>query len=109
MAELNSIIHQPARLRIMAALNALDRRSQIDFSALSSMLELTDGNLGAHLQTLEAAGHVKMEKKFVDRKPRTLICITRKGRNEFDEHVAALEEIILQAKSEKDRSGKTTR
>ena len=93
----------------MAALNSLDRGSQIEFSGLASMLELTDGNLGAHLQTLEAADHIKMEKKFVDRKPRTLIWITRKGRNEFDEHVAALEEIILQAKSEKGRSGKTAR
>ncbi|MGH7977132.1 MAG: transcriptional regulator, partial [Limisphaerales bacterium] len=71
MAELNFTIHQPARLQIMASLMALESGAQMDFSSLGKLLKLTDGNLGAHLQTLEEAGYVKIEKKFVERKPRT--------------------------------------
>jgi len=49
--------------------------------------------LGAHLQTLEEAGYIKVEKTFVDRKPRTDVSVTTKGRARFEEHVAALREI----------------
>jgi DNA-binding MarR family transcriptional regulator len=94
MAELNSTIHQPVRLQIMASLMALESGGQMDFSSLGKLLKLTDGNLGAHLQTLEEAGYIKIEKKFVDRKPRSLISLNRKGRYEFEEHVAALKQIL---------------
>jgi DNA-binding MarR family transcriptional regulator len=94
MPELNSIIHQPVRLRLMAGLMALENDAQVDFSSLGKLLKLTDGNLGAHLQTLEEAGYVKIEKKFVERKPRTLISLTRKGRYEFEEHIAMLKQIL---------------
>jgi DNA-binding MarR family transcriptional regulator len=94
MAELNSTIHQPVRLRIMAALAALENGSELDFTALAKLLKLTDGNLGAHLQTLEEAGYIKIEKSFVDRKPRTQASLTRKGRYEFEEHVAALKQLL---------------
>ena len=94
MAELNPTIHQPVRLRLMASLIALENDAEIDFSSLGKLLKLTDGNLGAHLQTLEEARYVKIEKRFVDRKPRTFVALTRKGRYEFEEHVAALKEIL---------------
>jgi DNA-binding MarR family transcriptional regulator len=94
MAQLNPVIHQPVRLRVMASLMALDDKQVIDFSSLGKLLKLTDGNLGAHLQTLEESGYVKIEKKFVNRKPRTSISLTRKGRYEFEEHVAALKQIL---------------
>jgi DNA-binding MarR family transcriptional regulator len=93
MPEIDLVIHTPARLRIMSALSALPPRAQIDFSTLGKSLDLTDGNLGAHLQTLEEAGYIKVEKSFIDRKPRTHVSATAKGRARFDEHVAALREI----------------
>jgi DNA-binding MarR family transcriptional regulator len=93
MSELDRIIHVPARLRIMAALAALPSGAQLDFRTLGKSLDLTDGNLGAHLQTLEEAGYIKVEKSFVDRKPRTDVSVTGKGRARFEEHVAALREI----------------
>lgn len=93
MPEIDRIIHAPARLRIMSALMALQPRAQLDFRTLGRSLDLTDGNLGAHLQTLEEAGYIKIEKSFVDRKPRTDVAITAKGRARFEEHVAALREI----------------
>jgi DNA-binding MarR family transcriptional regulator len=93
MAEIDRIIHAPARLRIMSTLMALAPQSQVDFRALGKALDLTDGNLGAHLQTLEEAGYIKVEKSFVDRKPRTHLSVTSKGRARFEDHVAALREI----------------
>jgi DNA-binding MarR family transcriptional regulator len=93
MAEIDRIIHAPARLRIMSTLMALAPQSQVDFRALGKALDLTDGNLGAHLQTLEEAGYIKVEKSFVDRKPRTHLSVTSKGRARFEDHVAALRAI----------------
>ncbi len=94
MAELDAIIHQPVRLKIMAALTALSDDAQMDFVALRDLLGVTDGNLGAHLRKLEDAGYVSIEKVFVARKPRTYISVTQKGRAAFENHVKALKEIL---------------
>ncbi len=94
MAELDNVIHQPVRLRIMASLVSLDRDEQVDFTYLKKRLDLTDGNLGAHLTKLEEAGYVKIEKTFVERKPRTYVRATGKGRDAFEGHVAALRDIL---------------
>ena len=94
MAELNETIHQPVRLRIMAALVTLGPADEVDFTYLRDLLEVTDGNLGAHLRKLEEAGYIAVNKTFVDRKPRTFVAVTPDGRKVFQEHVAALESII---------------
>ncbi|MFU8771329.1 MAG: winged helix-turn-helix domain-containing protein [Anaerolineales bacterium] len=94
MIELNEIIHQPVRLRIMAALVTLDYGDEVDFTYLRELLQVTDGNLGAHLRKLEEAGFISLNKTFVERKPRTYISATAKGRRVFQEHVAALESIL---------------
>lgn len=94
MAKLNELIHQPVRLRIMAALVSMEDDPQLEFTYLRDLLELTDGNLGAHLRKLEEAGYVKLAKTFVARKPRTYAVITSKGHRAFGEHVAALEAIV---------------
>ncbi|MGV8026273.1 MAG: winged helix-turn-helix domain-containing protein [Anaerolineaceae bacterium] len=94
MAELNEIIHQPVRLQIMATLIALKEGNEVDFTYLRDLLEVTDGNLGAHLRKLEETGYIAMNKTFVDRKPRTFITATPLGRKIFQEHVAALESIL---------------
>ena len=94
MAELNHVIHQPVRLRIMSSLVALDPGEQIEFTYLRDFLDLTDGNLGAHLGKLEDAGYVRIEKSFIARKPRTFVSVTGKGRDAFADHIAALKEII---------------
>lgn len=94
MAELNETIHQPVRLRIMAALVALDTGNEVEFTSLRNLLEVTDGNLGAHLRKLEEAGYITLNKTFVERKPRTYVGVTAEGRKVFQEHVAALEAIL---------------
>lgn len=94
MAELNNIIHQPVRLQIMSGLVALDVGEQLEFTYLRKLLKLTDGNLGAHLVKLEEAGYVQIEKTFIDKKPRTFIRVSGRGRDAFGDHVAALQQIL---------------
>ncbi len=94
MPNLDAIIHQPARLRIMATLAALRPDESVEFTFLRGMLGLTDGNLGAHLRRLEEAGYVHLDKTFVDRKPRTYAALTPRGRSAFRDHVDALKGIL---------------
>lgn len=94
MAALNEIIHQPARLRIMAALSCLDDGTQVSFNHLKDLLELTDGNLGAHLHKLEESDYIEITKTFLNSKPHTFIEATSTGKKAFREHVAALKEIL---------------
>jgi DNA-binding MarR family transcriptional regulator len=94
MSELNETIHQPVRLRIMATLVTLDKNSELDFTYLRDLLGVTDGNLGAHLRKLEEAEYIKVNKSFVDRKPRTYVSATELGKKAFAGHVNALKEIL---------------
>jgi len=90
----NELIHQPTRLKIMATLNALRGGAKLEFTELRKMLDVTDGNLGTHLITLENAGYVEIEKTFVGKKPRTRASLTRAGRRDFETHVQYLRDII---------------
>ncbi|HZQ34743.1 MAG TPA: transcriptional regulator [Dehalococcoidia bacterium] len=94
MAEPDEIIHQSMRLRIMAALHALGDGEPLEFLRLKSVLRASDGNLGAHLSTLEQAGYVRIDKDFVGKKPRTRVVLTRAGRRAFTRHVGYLREVI---------------
>ena len=90
----DEIIHQQLRLKIMATLHALPAREAMEFPRLKATVEATDGNLGAHLSTLEQAGYVSIEKDFDGKKPRTRVAITRAGRKAFVQHVEYLRAII---------------
>jgi DNA-binding MarR family transcriptional regulator len=94
MAALNEVIHQPARLRIMAILAAVSPERQVTFGFLKANVGLTDGNLGAHLRRLEEAGYITIVKTFVRQKPQTYVEITEAGRAAFEEHRAALQAIL---------------
>ena len=94
MAGLDEIIHQPLRLRIMAALNALPSGVGLEFARLKQLTGTTDVNLGAHIETLSKAGYVAVEKAFVGKKPQTTVTATAAGRAAFARHVALLQEII---------------
>ncbi|BCG74273.1 transcriptional regulator [Mesorhizobium sp. 113-1-2] len=90
----DDIIHQGTRLRIMAVLNTLERREALEFSQLKATIEATDGNLGAHIDTLARAGYVDVEKLFVGRRPQTRIKATTIGRRAFRGHIAYLRKLI---------------
>jgi DNA-binding MarR family transcriptional regulator len=92
MMKCHETIHQPHRLRIMAALD--NDPEPLDFATLKAISGATDGNLGAHLQTLEKAGLVSISKEAIGRRNRTWVSLTLLGRQAFREHVSFLEDII---------------
>jgi DNA-binding MarR family transcriptional regulator len=92
MTTYDEVIHQQHRLRIMAALDS--DSEPLDFAALKAISGATDGNLGAHLQTLEKAGYIAMTKEAVGRRNRTWVSLTKTGKRAFRNHVAYLEDIL---------------
>lgn len=94
MEQPDPIIHQPARLKIMAALKALPPREQLEFTRLKAIVGMTDGNLGAHIVTLEQAGYAEVQKDFLGKKPRTRIRLTKSGRRAFEHYISFLREIV---------------
>jgi len=94
MEQPDAIIHQPVRLKIMATLKPLPPGEPIEFVRLKSIVGATEGNLGAHITTLEDAGYVTVEKDFVGKRPRTRIALTKPGRRAFEDYIAYLRDII---------------
>jgi DNA-binding MarR family transcriptional regulator len=94
MEQPDTLVHQPIRLKIMAALNALPDGELLEFVRLKDLVGATDGNLGAHCTTLEEAGYVAIKKDFLGKKPRTRLSLTRKGRRAFEDYVAFLRGVV---------------
>ena len=88
---IDDVIHGRLRLGIMAFLVGADRA---DFVTLKQHLQTTDGNLSVHLRKLEDAGYVEIDKSFQDRKPRTEIRLTSKGRKAFVKYLDSLSKLI---------------
>lgn len=76
ISELNDVVHQRTRLGLLAVLREIH---QADFSYLKSRLQLTDGNLGQHIEILEHHGLVTIRKGHEGRRARTWVTITRAG------------------------------
>jgi DNA-binding PadR family transcriptional regulator len=91
IARLNAVFENRVRLGIMSVLAVGEGR---DFTALKSLLDVTDGNLASHLRVLEEHRYVKVSKEFVGRKPQTSYTITEAGRKAFREHLDHLEKLI---------------
>jgi DNA-binding HxlR family transcriptional regulator len=79
------------RLGIMSVLAVNDT---LDFNSLKEYLELTDGNLATHLKALEKEKFIDVKKSFIGRKPNTKYFMTKEGKNAFDDHLKALEQLI---------------
>ena len=79
----NRIIHEPARLNIMAHLYVIEGA---DFLFMMRLTGLTFGNLSSHMNKLEKAGYIKIIKEFIGKKPHTMLKITDKGKKAFDDY-----------------------
>lgn len=88
---IDPLIHERVRLGVMSALAAAP---ELAFTQLRDMLKVTDGNLSVHARLLEEGGYVRIEKGFVDKRPRTTLSLTPKGRDAFKRYVARLEELV---------------
>ena len=80
IADIDRLVHEPARLMILTILYVVE---SADFLYLMRQTGLTRGNLSSHLSKLEAAGYINVKKQFVDKIPRTLLCLTDTGREAF--------------------------
>jgi DNA-binding MarR family transcriptional regulator len=90
----DEVIHQSMRLKIMSSLNVLGKNDWLDFARLKAIVLATDGNLGAHLDTLSKAGYIAIDKRFEGKRPQTRVRATPAGRKAFAEHVAYLRSIL---------------
>jgi DNA-binding MarR family transcriptional regulator len=84
-------VHEPARLMIVSQLYVID---SADFLFVMQQTGLTQGNLSSHVSKLEAAGYVEVRKEFVDKKPRTLLSLTKEGRAAFKDYLARMKRIL---------------
>jgi DNA-binding MarR family transcriptional regulator len=66
----------------------------VAFAELARALNVTQGNLGAHLAKLVEAGYVNEEKSFVNRRPMTRYHLTQRGRAAFTAHVQELQSLL---------------
>jgi DNA-binding MarR family transcriptional regulator len=91
IAEIDRIIHEPARLMIVAYLYVIE---SADFLFLMRQTGLTFGNLSSHISRLESAGYVSIEKGYVEKKPRTKLRLSKEGRAAFSDYLAAMRKMM---------------
>lgn len=88
LANLDKLIHEPARLAILTALAACE---SADFLYLQRLTGLSKGNLSSHLSRLEQAQLVQLSKQFIGKKPNTQVALTPAGREAVNRHWEQLE------------------
>lgn len=91
LAGIDKLVHEPARLMILATLHVVDRA---DFLFVERQTGLTRGNLSSHMSKLEGAGYIEVEKEFVDKIPRTLLRITDKGRAALLDYTNNMKQVL---------------
>jgi len=91
IVQLDRLIHEPARLNIVAHLYVVE---SADFLFLLHQTGLTRGNLSSHLSKLENANYVAVEKRFVDKIPRTLLSLTEEGRRAFQVYGRDMKQVL---------------
>jgi len=91
ISDLDKVIHSPTRLKIMLVLMSVE---EADFTFISNAAELTRGNLSANLSKLEETGYIKIEKKFIERVPKTIASITPAGKKALEEYSSTLGPIL---------------
>jgi DNA-binding PadR family transcriptional regulator len=91
ISQLNKSFESRIRLGIMSVLMV---NESIDFLRLKEMLDASDGNIASHIAALEKAEYLTIKKKFVGKKTSTTYTITRLGREAFNQHLNALEQLL---------------
>jgi len=94
---LERVIHEKARLSIMASLAS--HQDGLIFGDLKELCALTDGNLSRHLQLLTDSKLVEVWKGYKNNRPQTLCRLTDEGRKRFLEYVNVLEDVVADAVS----------
>jgi DNA-binding MarR family transcriptional regulator len=92
---LDRVIHEKARLSVLTSLVAHPKG--LVFGDLKQMCGLTDGNLSRHLQVLEEAGLIDIEKGYDRNRPQTVVRITSQGRTRYLDYLTVLEQVVFDA------------
>lgn len=90
-ADLDQLIHQPVRTKIMAYLVSA---GPCDFTTLKKALDLSDGHMSTHMKLLVESEYVEMEKTFVNNKPKTTYKISKIGKKKFADYINTLKLLI---------------
>ena len=83
MTDLDRVIHEPARLMVVALLAGV---KEADFLWIQRESGLTKGNLSSHLGKLEEAGYVGVEKTYRGKVPLTVLRLTHEGKAAFEDY-----------------------
>lgn len=75
-------------------MSSLMVNDKMDFNALKELLNQSDGNIASHITALESLGYIKVEKRFIGKKPNTTYKVTAAGRKAFNDHLDALEKLL---------------
>jgi DNA-binding HxlR family transcriptional regulator len=92
---LDRIIHEKARLGVLTSLIA--HPGGLAFADLKQLCGLTDGNLSRHLQVLQEAGLVEINKGYQGNRPHTTCRLTPAGRRRFLDYLNVLERVVRDA------------
>lgn len=91
LPSIDKVIHEPARLDILATLYVI---KESDFIFLKNQTGMTWGNLSSHLTKLEEAGYVRVKKELSGKKTKTRISLTDEGRSAFREYRQKMDEFL---------------
>lgn len=97
MQEIDRLVHEPARLRVLTLLAGVQ---EADFTFILRALQMTNGNLSVHMRRLEEARYVSMTKTFAGRVPKTIFSITTRGRRALEKYWQSLDELRRDAGGE---------
>jgi DNA-binding MarR family transcriptional regulator len=90
-AEIDRVVHEPARLMLMAVLYVID---SADFTFLMNLTGITWGNLSAHMSKLEETGYLQVDKSFKGKRPNTMLRLTPAGRTAFQTYRRKMKQLL---------------
>jgi len=91
LADIDQVVHASARLMVLTYLYVVE---SADYVFLMRRTGLTWGNLATHLNKLEEAGYIEMEKAFQGKKPHTIIRLTEAGRSAFRQYKQSMQQVL---------------
>ena len=91
-AQLNKAFESRVRLGLMSILSV---NNWVSYKEIKDLLEVTDGNLASHIQSLEKINYLEIKKQFIGKKPLTTYKVTEIGKKAFKNHIEGLEKLLL--------------
>ena len=89
--DIDKLIHEPARLKIMAQLYVVEKA---DFLFIMRQTGMTQGNVSGHLTKLESAKYIKVKKGYAGKRPQTMLSLTERGRIAFKDYIHNMRQML---------------